>query len=142
MNYATIQVSGNTLTLTPQAALTTGTVGGRVALSFDGDWESRQKTLIWRGSGVTVTDPGCTGIIPQEVLTKPHGKLYLGIYGTRDQTVTPTLWGEVGEIFPGADPEGDPAMDPSLPAWAALRQDMGIVSQALDAILALQEGLL
>lgn len=142
MNYANIQVSGNTLQITPQAVLTTGTVGGGVQLSFDEGWETFHKTLIWRGSGVTVTDPACTGIIPWEVLQKPNGKLFLGIYGTKDQTVTPTLWGEVGEISPGADPAGDPALDPSLPAWAALKADMGDISKALDAILAIQEGLL
>lgn len=142
MNYAHIEVTGNTLTVTPQMALTTGTVGGRVALTFDQDWERRNKTLIWRGSGLTLADPACTGIIPWEVLTKPHGQLILGIYGTEGDTATPTLWCEIGEILPGADPSGDPALDPTLPMWAALKQDMGDVEKALDAILAIQEGLL
>lgn len=142
MNYAHIEVIGNTLSVTPQMALTTGVVGGRVALTFDGGWESRHKTLIWRGSGLTVTDPHCTGIIPAEVLTKPNGQLILGIYGTEGETATPTLWCEVGQILPGADPSGDPAADPQLPMWAVLKQDMGDVSAALDSILAMQNELI
>lgn len=142
MIYAQIEVTGNRLSVTPEQPLTTGTLGGRVALRFDESWQERSKTLIWRGSGRTVADPACTGVIPWEVLTQPHGTLYLGVYGTEGECATPTLWVEVGQILPGADPQADPASDPSLPMWAALKQDMGDVEAALDAILSIQEGLL
>ena len=122
MNYATIEVSGNTLRVTPENILTTGAVGGTVTLHFDESWSGFTKTLVWRGSGVTVDDIECTGRIPAQVLTKPNGSLILGIYGTKGETALPTLWADLGAIQPGTDPCGDESTDPTLPVWAQIPQ--------------------
>lgn len=129
MEYATIHISGNQATSEGLLPITAGTVGGRVALCFDETWEGFQKTLVWQGSGQTVTDTACTGVIPHEVLTRPYSPLALGVYGTKDMAVTPTVWASLGTIQPGADPSGDESAQPSLPIWAQLLQRM----EALEA---------
>ena len=129
MEYATIHISGNQATAEGLLPITAGTVGGRVALCFDETWEGFQKTLVWQGSGVTVDDCNCTGIIPHEVLTRPYSPLVLGVYGTKDMAVTPTVWADLGQVLPGADPSGDQSADPNLPIWAQLMQRV----EALEA---------
>lgn len=142
MQYAMIEITGNQALVRESIPITCGTVGGTVDIRFDEGWEGFAKTLVWRGSKKTVCDTGCTGIIPAQVLTQPGRSLYVGVYGTRDGTATPTLWADLGVIQPGADPAGDESTDPTLPMWAALKETMGNVEQALDAILLIQEGLL
>lgn len=124
MEYATVQISANQATATELLPITAGTVGGRVKLSFDEGWEGFQKTLVWQGSGRTIDDLRCTGIIPHEVLTRPYSPLVLGVYGTKEEQVLPTVWVELGSILPGADPSGDESTDPALPVWAQLKQEM------------------
>lgn len=120
MEYAKIKVSGNQIQVLESVPLTTGVVGGTVAVQFDGSWEDLKPTLVWRGSGRTVCDPRCTGIIPAQVLTEPNRSLFVGVYGTKDQTATPTLWADLGMIREGADPGGESATDPVLPTWAQI----------------------
>lgn len=122
MNYAHIEVSGNTLRVIPERLFTTGAVGGEVTLSFDESWDGYTKTLVWRGSGVTVDDLQCTGRIPAQVLTKPGTRLFVGVYGTKGDTALPTLWGDLGILQPGTDPCGDESTDPTLPVWAQIPQ--------------------
>ena len=124
MEYATIHISGSRAAATEVVPITAGTVGGRVALSFDKAWEGFQKTLVWQGSGRTIDDLSCTGMIPAEVLTRPYSPLVLGVYGTKEAQVLPTVWVELGQIQPGADPSGDESADPTLPVWAQLKQEM------------------
>ena len=124
MEYSTIHISGSQAAATEVVPITAGTVGGRVALSFDEGWEGFQKTLVWQGSGRTIDDLRCTGIIPAEVLTRPYSPLILGVYGTKEEQVLPTVWVELGSILPGADPSGDESTDPALPVWAQLKQQM------------------
>lgn len=124
MEYATIHISGSQAAATAIMPITAGTVGGRVALSFDKAWEGFQKTLVWQGSGRTIDDLRCTGMIPAEVLTRPYSPLILGVYGTKEEQVLPTVWVELGSILPGADPSGDESADPALPVWAQLKQEM------------------
>lgn len=122
MEYATIHISGSRAAATAIMPITAGTVGGRVALSFDKAWEGFQKTLVWQGSGRTIDDLRCTGMIPAEVLTRPYSPLILGVYGTKEEQVLPTVWVELGQIQPGADPSGDESADPALPVWAQIPQ--------------------
>lgn len=124
MEYATIHISGSQAAATELLPITAGTVGGRVQLSFDKAWEGFQKTLVWQGSGRTINDLRCTGMIPAEVLTRPYSPLVLGVYGTKEEQVLPTVWVELGQIQPGADPSGDESADPALPVWAQLKQEM------------------
>ena len=129
MEHAIIQIYANQAAVTTLLPITAGTVGAQVVLHFDPAWDGYQKTLVWRGSGLTVDDTACTGRIPQEVLTQPHSQLLLGVYGVKEDKVLPTVWAELGEILPGADPSGDESADPSLPVWAQVRQEVADVRQ-------------
>ena len=122
MEHAIIQIYANQAAVTSLLPITAGTVGAQVVLHFDSAWDGYQKTLVWRGSGITVDDTACTGRIPQQVLTQPHSQLLLGVYGVKEDKVLPTVWAELGEILPGADPSGDESTDPGLPVWAQLQQ--------------------
>ena len=54
MEYATVEITGNRAKVTDAKPLTSGTVGAVVAFSFDESWDGMTKTLVWRGSGVTI----------------------------------------------------------------------------------------
>ena len=120
MNFAVIEISGNMARVVENKPITSGTVGGTVSLQFDENWDGLSKTIVWRGSGRTIDDINCTCVIPSEVVSKPNGKLVVGIYGTKDGTATPTIWADLGTILPGADPSGDEGANPTLPAWAQI----------------------
>lgn len=124
MNYASILVSGNVAKVRDRKVLTSGTIGAEVVFTFDESWDGMDKTLVWKGSGVTLDDTACTSVIPQEVLTKAGGRLLVGVYGTAGDTATPTVWADLGVILPGANPSGDESTDPSLPVWAQLQQQI------------------
>lgn len=124
MNDTTVVISGNHACVVDRSTVTAGTVGGRVTFTFDKTWDGMEKTLVWKGSGVTLDDTACTGVIPAEVVAQAGGHLMVGVYGTRENTATPTLWADLGVILPGADPSGDESADPSLPVWAQLQQQL------------------
>ena len=130
MKYAIVTISGSRATAKIHAPIVAGTVGGTVSFQFDESWDGMTKTLVWRGSGVTVDDTACTGIIPAEVVAAP-GRLFVGVYGTKDNTATPTTWADLGQVMPGADPSGDESTDPSLPVWAQIMERTHIDDTAI-----------
>ena len=56
--------------------------------------------------------------IPWEVLVEPRLRLYVGVYGVGDggETVLPTVWADLGEIYPGAVPDQN-AQPPTPDLW-------------------------
>lgn len=133
MEYARIKVSGSSAEPTVCKPIVAGTIGGTVSFQFDESWDGLIKTLVWRGNGITVDDATFSCIIPAEVVAFP-GRLYVGVCGVKDNTATPTIWIDLGQIQPGADPSGDPATDPTLPVWAQVKQEMiKIDDQAVGA---------
>lgn len=152
-----IDICGSDAAIRAQQTLTCGRAGAAVQFRFDGSWEGLGRTAVFRAGSVTrdaaaITD---TAVIPWEVLTTPGLCLEIGVYGTSadGKTVIPTVWAVTDPIQPGADPSGDPALEPENPVWqqavartAALEQEMdstfGDVEQALDGILAIQNQLI
>ena len=140
MEAIKIAVTGSTAQVIREYPVTAGAVGIAVEFSFDGSWDSLQKTAVFRAGGRTldclIKDSAAT--VPWELTQRAGCMLYCGVYGCSSDGALqiPTIWAELGEILPGADPAGDASADPTLPVWQQLTAD---VEQALDAIIRLQE---
>lgn len=113
--------------MTAAEVLTSGMVGKEVRLEFSSDWDGLMKTAVFTAGKVTrdVVDVSEVVVIPAEVLAVPMRHLYVGIYGvSQDGSVTPTIRVKGPLIEPGADPSGDEGVDPTLPVWAQLQQEI------------------
>ena len=79
--------------------------------------------------------------MPWELLKRPGCRLWCGVYGTDEDGALqlPTVWVDLGEILPGADPSGDESADPTAPVWQQLTED---VEKALDEIIRLQNAII
>ena len=122
MIVATLNITGVHASVHSRKPITSGTVGATVNIQFDSTWSKYNKTYVWRGSGKIIDDLNATGVIPHEVVSSYGDHLMLGIYGYQGNLVQPSLWIDLGEILPGADPSGDESADPTLPAWAQIPQ--------------------
>lgn len=124
MTIGKIQVSNNRAVVVYRHGVTSGTVGAAVEILYDESWDGMRKTLVWCGSGVVKDDTTASGIVPWEVVAKPGSRLKVGVYGVKGNTVTTTVWADLGIILPGADPSGDESADPSLPVWAQIQNQV------------------
>ena len=107
--------------------LTSGMVGKEVKLEFSDDWNGLRKTVVFCADGVSrdVVDAGEVVAIPHEVLAEPRKYLYVGVYGVGDNgRIIPTVRAKGPYIHPGADPAGDESVEPSLPIWAQLQEQI------------------
>ena len=116
------------------AVITAGTVGLEAEFTFDSQWDTLSKILVFKAGEKVVTKAltGDSCIVPWEVLEQPKQWLRVGVYGANGEgtVVIPTLWAEVAVIHTGADPTGDPATDPTLPIWqeAVTLAEQGVVA--------------
>ena len=122
MDGIKIEVTGNIARVTERPAkITSGTVGLPVEFSFDSQWNLLKRVVVFRAGDVikSVENPST---VPWEVLAKPGVWLSVGVYGTNaDGTVViPTIWANVCPIQVGADPDGDPAIEPTPTMWQKL----------------------
>ena len=129
MEKIKICISGNQIAVEEYpAVITSGTVGLPAEFVFDSQWDGLQKTVVFRAGDKTVSVPmeGNTLTVPWEVLERPKLWLHIGVYGVMGDgsVVIPTMWAQVAIIHTGTDPEGDPAMDPTLPVWQELLDRM------------------
>ena len=124
MIVAKIEVNGTTATVLWSTDIPKGLVGGKVQITYTDDvWPTLNKAVVFRGAVIRdVLDNGSEVTIPAEVLSRSGTNLYVGVYGTdaENEFGLPTFWAKLGIIRDAADPEGDPAADPSLPVWARL----------------------
>lgn len=113
----TIQFTGAEGRLLQEELLTSGMVGKKVRLQFDGFWEDLRKTVVFTAGGVTRTveipaeDIYMTGIdvtIPPEVLIGGH-RLFVGVYGyySNMDEATPSVMVRGPRIRHGAEPQGE-----------------------------------
>lgn len=119
-----IEVSGTNATVIWSSEIPKGLVGGKVQIEYtDEIWEKLNKTVVFRGAVTRdVLDNGNEVVIPAEVLSRSGTNFYVGVYGTdaENDLGIPTFWAKLGVIRDAADPNDDPAADPSLPVWARL----------------------
>lgn len=130
MTNITLIVAGAKAHAEVSGVLTAGMVGIPVSIKFDEAWDGLTKNLVcrcgkWgpgRGDTRTVLNVGDSATVAHEVM-QAETTLYLGVEGYRadGSLVMPTIWANCGFIHPGANADGDPSTDPSLPIWAQLQ---------------------
>lgn len=139
MEKIKLRVSGNQIEVTEHpAAITAGTVGLTAEFTFDSQWDTLSKTAVFKAGDKVVATAlaGDDHTVPWEVLTQPNLWLHIGVYGANaDGTaVIPTLWAKVSVIHTGADPEGDPALEPTAPVWQeVLARVEGVTAEGVGA---------
>lgn len=114
--------------------LTAGMVNGRaVQFEFTSEWDSLNKTALFTNGEDTRRVPeykweNGVAYIPPEVLVTPHTFVKCGVYGIDDSgnIVIPTLWTELGRVFPSASPdEYQESVPPTPSAWEDLQRQIG-----------------
>ena len=139
MEKIKLRVTGNQIEVTERpAVITAGTVGLAAEFTFDSQWDKLTKTAVFKAGDKVVAAALMknTHTVPWEVLEKPDQWLCIGVYGANaDGTaVIPTLWAKVAVIHTGADPEGDPALEPTAPVWQeVLSRFDGITAESIGA---------
>lgn len=102
--------------------------------SFSSDWVGLQKTVVFTNGietrDVILSEDEC--YIPHEVLATPRVRVRVGVYGTDgDRLVLPTIWADLGRVHDAAEPSDDPSVDPTLPIWAGILNNIGDLSDLL-----------
>ena len=97
---------------------------------FDSSWDGFSKTSVWQLNSdepiEVVIDSG-VAVIPHEVLENA-GILRIGVYGTKDEKVMPTVWGEKRKVHLGT-PTGSIGTEPTPSIYA---QILAVATEAKD----------
>ena len=117
-----LQARKNSLTVRSWELLSSGSVNeNHVQFQFSEDWNGLSRTAVFSAGEVSrsvllAEDTMCA--IPWEVLVEPRLRLYVGVYGVGDggETVLPTVWADLGEIYPGVVPAQN-AQPPTPDLW-------------------------
>lgn len=129
MNIANVKINGVEAVADQLSPIPAGIVGATVSFQYDdGIWSTLRKTVVFRSVVVRdVVDAGVVVVIPPEVVAEGYTTLRVGVYGVDAQgtVVIPTLWAELGQVLPAADPSGDPSVAPELPIWAQIQATIG-----------------
>ena len=125
----TFSFTGVDGTMTECETLTSGMVGKQVQLLFDPSWDNLSKTVVFRAADINrvVINPESDLVtIPEAVLARPFGKLFVGVCGTDESgtVVIPTVMAEGPMIRYGADPMEDETAR-ELPVWEDLQNQIG-----------------
>lgn len=141
-----LDISGASAIVRKQDILTSGMVGANVVFCFDEDWNNLAKTAVFRASKVVKDAVVVDSVseIPHEVLAVPGIPLEIGVYGTADDgaVVIPTIWAKTNIIKRGTDPSGDESLDPSLPIWAQMQEQLDSMYRSSEEINAAKEEIL
>ena len=134
-----ISVHGNEAKVTEKPRyLTAGMVGLPVEFTLDEQWDGLDKLAVFQAGHQIMTKEasGTVVTVPWEVMKRPNVWLSIGIYGiAQDGSVAiPTIWANVAVIYPGANPNGDPALAPDLPIWKELKNDNEAIHKKLDEL--------
>ena len=134
-----VKVSGNIAMVTERPnIITAGTVGQPVEFTFDSLWDGLVKTAVFRaGSTKKVIDRlEKETIVPWEVLSRANVALHIGVYGVNAEgtVVIPTIWATVCPVCVATSPDGDPGIDPTLPVWQNLANDVYYIQQELSEV--------
>lgn len=130
-----IEVTNNRASTKRGELLTKGQVGAQVQFTFNDHWTNMKKTAVFKRCGKTidVMDSEWNGdivTVPPEMTEEAGLLVHVGVYGVSDddKRITPTLYAPLGAVALGAEPDGDPSTDPTLPVWAQLQAQIGDLS--------------
>lgn len=121
--------------------LASGMVGAEVEFFFSDEWEPLIKTAVFiAGNEKRVVfetewrDNICT--IPHECLAKPDVHLMAGVYGTNSggSLVIPTVYADLGIIWPGADADGETGAEASPELWAQLKAQFDLAEKTENKV--------
>ena len=134
MEVAKIKINGTSAEVSELKTITTGMVGASVSIEYDDTWDGLHKQVVFRTHFRTVNADGT--MLPHTLLTYSGTPLQVGVYGyTSDGSIAiPTVWASLGNIKPGADPEGDEAAKPTLPVWARMQAQITALESAAEVI--------
>lgn len=110
-----------------------------VRFEFADGWAGLQKTAVFT-DGKTTVDlvqaqwDGDTVRVPPEVTREAGRTVRVGIYGTDgEKVILPTIWAELGRIAQAVTTDNDPTVDPALPVWAQLQNQIGSLADLQTA---------
>lgn len=126
-----VTVTNNRASTKRGELLTEGQVGAKVHFSFNDHWTNMKKTAVFKRCGKTIVLAdtewdGETAPVPPEMTEKAGQLVHVGVYGVSEdgKQITPTLYAPLGVVAKGANPDGDPSTDPTLPVWAQIQGDL------------------
>lgn len=129
---------GRMLNLHITDRVTTGSVGMPVQFIFDDEWDDVGKSAVFTGSGNTVLmalDANDCCVVPAEVITVPGDILRIGVRGSKEGFVIPTIWAET-QVYLGTTLSG---ASPALPISESLAdQVIGRLVHVENIVAALQ----
>ena len=136
MIIADINVRFAKVEVTLHDVIPCGATGLKVRFHFLApEWNRLRKMAVFRNRSQTldveIVDDCAT--IPYELLTKVLDVIEVGVYGTSSEPLLgmPTLWGNLGTVASAANPSGDPAMDPTLPYWALIQEQVDMLENTI-----------
>lgn len=97
------------------------------------------------GKTIDVVDSAWNGdivTVPSEMTEEAGLLVHVGVYGVSEdgKRITPTLYAPLGAVALGAEPDGDPSTDPTLPVWAQIQAQIGdladLTTTAKDTLVA------
>lgn len=137
--YASLQ--NISASMTADEKITTGIVGKTIYVDTTEEWENLSIIAVCKGSKVVIDETVIDGqfVLPHEVLTKPYGRLVIGLYGFRvdeegnKEIVIPTIYADLGMILEGSKPSGESTQPESATLW---EQTISRVKDAEDRLTA------
>lgn len=116
----TLTINERDITMSNHQTFRKGTVGAKCKIVFTDFWLKYNKTIVFKPTSkfiggpfvVYATDMEIEVTIPWEVMSEV-GSFRIGVYGTADDEVLPTLWSEYNEVEDATDTSGEAPQDPS-----------------------------
>ena len=122
----TFRFTGAKGEMTEGEILVSGMVGKQVRFEFSEEWKNLRKTAVYRAGGITCIqeDIDQEGTIPERVLSQSLRRLYVGVYGQREDgtLAIPTVLVPGPFIHIGATAEETPGEDADLSGWEEMKQ--------------------
>ena len=144
MELAKILVSGVEARVVELKAIPAGIIGATVGFVYeDPVWSGLKKNAVFVGAKtVVVTDVEDEAQIPSEAVANPGSLLKVGVFGTdTDKNLAiPTLYANLGQISPAADPSADASAEASLPVWAQLMERIERMEQGTGGFIIDDDG--
>ena len=129
----TFHFSGVAGEMTETEMLTAGMAGKQVRFTFSEDWDGLRKVAIYQAGSITAStvDVQEVDVIPALVLAEPLQRLYVGVYGIREDgtLVKPTVFVEGPFIHISATLSDDPDFDPENSFWIRLEEAIGELAE-------------